>query len=481
MTNFVSQLADVLGAGAVLTDPADMAKYVRSWSGNETGKALCVVRPANTQEVSTTMAAAYGEGIGVVPQSGNTGLAGGSIPDSSGRAIVLSLERMNRLREISAAALTMTVEAGCVLAKLHETVEAQGLFFPLNFGAKGSCMIGGNLATNAGGSNVVRYGNTRELCLGIEVVLPDGRVMDLLSGLRKNNTGYDLRDLFVGSEGTLGIITAATMKLYPLPKARATALVSVVSLADALSVLNRVQAESGGAVEAFEIMPNAFLRQAQRHKPDLLQPFRDPPRYGVMIEIAATSDEAATPDADGAVPVAATLQRACEAALEDGLIQDAIFAGSESQRLDIWKLREAALEVTNSVQTKIGFDISLPLDRIHAFVDETQKIVDRAVTGAYLNPLGHLGDGNLHLGIWCDPDGDAAAFTAKADEMKNAVLDLLAANGGSFSAEHGISSHKLGEMRTYKDAVALDVMRAIKAALDPKNMMNPGRTIPSAN
>lgn len=481
MNEFVTKLMGIFPAGTILTDPVDMAKYVRSWSGNETGKAIAVVRPANTAEVSIAMAAAYAEGVAVVPQSGNTGLAGGSIPDDSGSAIVLSLERMNRIREISVSALTMTVEAGCVLASLHETVEAQGLFFPLNFGAKGSCMIGGNLATNAGGSNVVRYGNTRELCLGLEVVLPDGRVMDLLSGLRKNNTGYDLRDLFVGSEGTLGIITAATMKLYPLPKARATALVSVQSLADALSVLNRVQAESGGAVEAFEIMPNAFLRQAVRHKPDLLQPFRDPPRYGVMIEIAATSDEAAKPDADGVLPIAATLQRAAEAALEDGLIQDAIFAGSEAQRLDIWKLREAALEVTNSVTTKIGFDISLPLERIHAFVDETQKIVDRKVTGAHLNPLGHLGDGNLHLGIWCDPEGDAETFKAKAGEMKTSVLDLLARSGGSFSAEHGIGSHKLGEMRKYKDAVALDVMRSIKAALDPKNMMNPGRTIPPGN
>jgi FAD/FMN-containing dehydrogenase len=481
MTSFVSKLANSLGAGAVLTDPADMAKYLRSWSGNETGKAFAVVRPANTAEVSKTMAAAYADGIAVVPQSGNTGLAGGSIPDESGTAIVLSLERMNRIREISASARTMTVEAGCVLASLHETVEAQGLFFPLNFGAKGSCMIGGNLATNAGGSNVVRYGNTRELCLGLEVVLPDGRVMDLLSGLRKNNTGYDLRDLFVGSEGTLGIITAATMKLYPLPKARATGLVAVESLADALGVLNCVQAESGGAVEAFEIMPTAFLRQAARHKPDLLRPFNELPRYGVMIEIAATSDAAAISDSDGVLPVSAMLQRACEAALEDGLIHDAIFAGSEAQRLEIWRLREAALEVTNSVKTKIGFDISLPLERIHAFVAETQKMVDRTIAGAHLNPLGHLGDGNLHLGIWCDPEADADAFKAKAAEMKSAVLDLLARSGGSFSAEHGIGSHKLAEMRKYKDPVALDVMRAIKSALDPKNLMNPGRTIPSGN
>ena len=481
MNAFVSKLAESLGAGAVLSDPADMAKYVRSWSGNETGKALCVVRPANTAELSRALAAAFEAGIPVVPQSGNTGLAGGSIPDDSGRAIVLSLERMNRIREISASALTMTVEAGCVLARLHETVEAQGLFFPLNFGAKGSCMIGGNLATNAGGSNVVRYGNTRELCLGMEVVLPDGRVMDLLSGLRKNNTGYDLRDLFVGSEGTLGIITAATMKLYPLPKARATAIVAVESLADALLVLNRVQAESGGAVEAFEMMPDAFLRQAQRHKPELLQPFAHLPRYAAMIEIAATSDAAAIADSDGVLPVAATLQRACEAALEHGLIQDAVFAASEGQRQEIWKLREAALEVTNSVKSKIGFDISLPLERIHDFVAETQKIVDASVKGVVLNPLGHLGDGNLHLGIWCEPDADAEAFKAGAAKMKSAVLDLLARSGGSFSAEHGIGSHKLAEMRAYKDPVALDAMRAIKAALDPKGIMNPGRTIPAGN
>lgn len=478
MTDFAAQLTALLGPDAVIVEPADMAKYLTDWSGTHSGTALAVVRPGNTAEVSLVLKHAYGAGVPVVPQSGNTGLAGGGVPDASGRSILLSLERMNEIREISASALTMTVEAGCVLAKLHETVEAQNLFFPLNFGAKGSCMIGGNLSTNAGGSNVVRYGNTRELCLGLEVVMPDGRVINLLSGLRKNNTGYDLRDLFIGAEGTLGVITAATMKLYPLPKARATALVAVDSLADALTLLNRVQAASGGAVEAFEMMPRIFLKTAAKHKPDLMSPFRESPPYAAMIEIAATSDAEAAPDADGTLPVMRTLQVAAEDALEDGIIQDAVFAASEAQRLDIWRLREAALEVTNSVKTKIGFDISLPLDRIDKFVAETQMIVERYVTGAHLNPLGHLGDGNLHLGIWCDPEGDADAFKAHAKDMKESVLDLLARSGGSFSAEHGIGSSKLGEMSKYKDPVALSVMREIKAALDPKGIMNPGRLLP---
>jgi len=477
MADFISSLKSKFDDSTVLTDAQDMSKYVTDWPGKMTGKALAVVRPTSTEDVAAMVKLAFETGTPIVPQGGNTSVAGGSIPDDSGAAIVLSLERMNKILEISPAAMTMTVEAGCVLETLQNTVEEQDLFFPLNFGAKGSCMIGGNLATNAGGQNVVRYGNTRELCLGIEAVLPDGRIINLLSGLRKDNTGYDLRDLFIGSEGTLGVITAATMKLFHLPKARATSYAVVPDISRGLELLNRAQAETGGAVEAFELIPRVFLELVQKHAPQHHIPFENIPELCVLIEIAATSDAEAVVGEDGVLPISAKLEKILESGFEDGLVLDAVIASSEAQRREMWEMREGALEVVTAAGTRVGFDISLPLDQVHGFVDEMTQRAEAIMPNLKMCHMGHLGDGNLHYSVF-PPEGESEAFLANADAIKTAVYGSISDFGGSFSAEHGIGTTKLCAMTNYKDPVALAVMQQIKATLDPKGIMNPGKLLP---
>ncbi|MBT3990709.1 MAG: FAD-binding oxidoreductase [Rhodospirillaceae bacterium] len=477
MIDIITELKSQFDSATVLTDDQDMAKYITDWPGTMTGRALAVVRPTNTTDVAAVMKLAFETATPVVPQSGNTSVAGGSVPDDSGTAIVLSLERMNKIRDVSPSAMTMTVEAGCVLETLHQTVEAQDLFFPLNFGAKGSCMIGGNLATNAGGQNVVRYGNTRELCLGIEAVMPDGRIVNLLSGLRKDNTGYDLRDLFIGSEGTLGIITVATMKLFHLPKARATTFAVVPDISRGLELLNRAQAETGGAVEAFELIPRVFLEMVQKYGPQHTIPFKEIPELCVLIEIAATSDAESIASEGGATPVSEKLEKILEAGFEDGSVLDAVIASSEAQRREMWDMREGALEIVTAAGARIGFDISLPLDQVHAFVDEMTRQSEAILPGLRMCHMGHLGDGNLHYSIY-PPEGQADEMMAKADEIKAAVYAAIGDFGGSFSAEHGIGTSKLYAMTNYKDPVALAVMLQIKATLDPKGIMNPGKLLP---
>ncbi len=477
MNVLIENLVSILGVPNVLIDPQDQAKYMTDWPGNKTGQAQAVVRPASTDEVSKVMKLANDTGTPVVPQSGNTGVAGGSIPDQSGDAILLSLERMNTIREISPKAQTIVVEAGCILEKIHTTVEDMGLFFPLTFGARGSCMIGGNLATNAGGSNVVKYGNTRDLCLGIEAVMPSGEIMNLLSGLHKNNTGYDLRNLLIGSEGTLGIITAATLKLYPLPKARGTCLATVHDISGGLELLNRMQTETGGAVEAFELMPRGLFELLARHLSHLSQPFTDIPEMSVLIEIAATSDKDAKSDESGTSPISRKLEDVMGSALKDNLVTDAVIATSEAQRRDLWTLRESALEAITAEGERIGFDIALPLDAVHDFVSEMAATVERIVPGARLLPVGHLGDGNLHYTVFPN-EGDSEALLEQAANIKSAVYGPLSRYGGSFSAEHGIGATKLEEMSNFKDPAALAVMHRIKIALDPKGIMNPGRVLP---
>jgi len=477
MTDMLEKLTAIVGEANVLTSSEDQTKYVTDWPGKNTGKALAVARPANTEEVSKVMKLAFEMETPVFPQSGNTGVAGGSIPDQSGEAIVLSLERMNTIRDISPSARTIVAEAGCVLETVHNTVEEIGLFFPLSFGAKGSCMIGGNLATNAGGSNVVKYGNTRDLCLGIEAVMPNGEIMNLLSGLHKNNTGYDLRNLLIGSEGTLGVITAATLKLYPLPKARGTCLAVVHDISGGLELLNRMQAETGGAVEAFELMPKHLFELLAKHLPHLNQPFTDIPDMSVLIEIAATSDKDAEADESGTTPIAAKLEEVLGAAFEDELVTDAVIASSEAQRQEMWTLRESALEAVTAEGEKIGFDIALPLDLVHGFVDEMAATVERIVPGARMLPVGHLGDGNLHYTVF-PKEGETEMLMDNAPDIKLAVYGPLSSYGGSFSAEHGIGTGKLAEMKAFKDPTALAVMKSVKEALDPKGIMNPGRVLP---
>ena len=476
MSDFITKLENEIDASSLITDKSEMAKYITDWSGKITGNALAVLRPRNTSEVSKIMGLAYEFEIPVVPQGGNTSVAGGSVPDDTGNSVVISLERMNKVRDISVSAMTITIEAGCILEKLQQIAEDKGLFFPLNFGAKGSCMIGGNLATNAGGQNVVRYGNTRELCLGVEAVFSDGRIMNLLSGLRKDNTGYDLRDLLIGSEGTLAIITAATMKLFHPPQARSTTLAIIPDIDTGLELLNRAQAQTGGAVEAFELIPRVFLELVKKHAPQFQMPFPEIPDLCVLIEIAPTS-----PQNSNNKEVDNNAKEQLENILEDGindeLVLDAVIASSEGQRREMWEMRESALEIITKEGNRIGFDISLPLNKVQAFVREMEFRAGSLVKNLRMCHMGHLGDGNLHYAIF-PPEEDPDALNLKSEEIKKAVYDAISSFNGSFSAEHGIGTSKLFAMNNYKDPVALDIMQQIKVKLDPKMIMNPGKLLP---
>ena len=476
MSDFITKLENEIDASSLITDKSEMAKYITDWSGKITGNALAVLRPRNTSEVSKIMGLAYEFEIPVVPQGGNTSVAGGSVPDDTGNSVVISLERMNKVRDISVSAMTITIEAGCILEKLQQIAEDKGLFFPLNFGAKGSCMIGGNLATNAGGQNVVRYGNTRELCLGVEAVFSDGRIMNLLSGLRKDNTGYDLRDLLIGSEGTLAIITAATMKLFHPPQARSTTLAIIPDIDTGLELLNRTQAQTGGAVEAFELIPRVFLELVKKHAPQFQMPFPEIPDLCVLIEIAPTS-----PQNSNNKEVDNNAKEQLENILEDGindeLVLDAVIASSEGQRREMWEMRESALEIITKEGNRIGFDISLPLNKVQAFVREMEFRAGSLVKNLRMCHMGHLGDGNLHYAIF-PPEEDPDALNLKSEEIKKAVYDAISSFNGSFSAEHGIGTSKLFAMNNYKDPVALDIMQQIKVKLDPKMIMNPGKLLP---
>ena len=456
-----------LGAAHVLTGEA-AAPYARDWTGAYRGAPLAVARPASTAEVAAVLRRAHAAGTPVVPVAGNTGLAGGAMaPEGS---VMLSLSRMDRIREVRAEARVAVVEAGVVLSRLHEAAEAEGLVFPLTFGAKGSAMIGGVLSTNAGGSNVLRYGNTRSLCLGLEAVLADGRVLDLQSAVHKDNTGYDLKDLLIGAEGTLGIITAATVKLFSKPLAYATATVAAPSVRDALSLLHRLQDATGGGVECFEYMPRHYVEQHIRHMGGA-EPFAAPHEVNLLVEVGATAPRDAEARPDGTVPVQEMLAETLAALMAEGAVLDAVVATSEAQRRAMWARREAAGELMLHVGRLLNLDVALPLDRVEDFLQRAEAGRQRIDPGSKLSIVSHLGDGNVHWTV-CPTD---PALDVPLTEM---VEDAVAALGGSFSAEHGIGLAKRGTMARRKDAVALDVMRAIKAAMDPKGILNPGKVVP---
>jgi len=465
----VADLAALLGPAHVLTGP-DLAAYCSDWTGHYTARPLAVARPADTGEVAACLRLASAHRVPVVPVGGRTGLVGGAMTTGG---LMLSLERMNRIREIRAPARIAIVEAGVVLAHLHEAAAAQGLYFPLWFGARGSAMVGGALSTNAGGSNVLRYGSTRALCLGLEVVLADGRVLDLMSALHKDNSGYDLRDLFIGAEGTLGVITAAVMKLVPAPRAHATATLALSSLADALALLNRLQGATGGTVEAFEYMPAAYLRRLVEARPDISLPFATIPEVTILVELGATAPRDADPLPDGSVPIANLLADTLAPLLAEGTLLDAVIAQSESQRRTMWQRRELAAEVMFARKPFFEADIALPLDRIETFFTQVEARLQALDAGAESLSIAHLGDGNVHFAVY--PSRDDPALE---DSVINAVEDVVQALGGSFSAEHGVGLMKLASMARRKDRVALDVMRTLKAALDPGNLMNPGKVLP---
>ena len=466
---FVEDLEAAVGAANVLTGP-DMARYSRDWMGRYEGQPTAVVRPASTAEVAACVKIAAQHGLPVVPISGNTGLVGGTMTKGG---LLLTLERLNRIRQVKRDAKLVIAEAGVILTRLHETAEKEGLYFPLWFGARGSAMLGGVLSTNAGGSNVLRYGSTRGLCLGLEVVLPDGRVLNLMSELHKDNSGYDLKNLFIGAEGTLGIITGAVMKLVPAPKAHATATLAARSLPDALTLLNRMQEATGNRVEAFEFMPRTYSERLREARPDLGLPFDHIPEVTILIEAATTVPGEATPGVNGDIPLVATLEQILSEMMEAGLITDAILARSEQQRRAMWARREAAAEIGVGLYPEVDTDVCIPLDKVETFLTEAIRRLEALDPGARTITVAHLGDGNLHFTAY--PTRDDKALK---DEVLEAIEDVVADFGGSFSAEHGVGLSKLPSMQRRKDPVALDVMRNLKHALDPQNLMNPGKVIP---
>jgi FAD/FMN-containing dehydrogenase len=465
----IAELTARFGAGHVLTG-ADTARFVGDWTGKYTAAPLAVVRPGSTAEVAETLRLAARHGVPVVPVGGGTGLVGGSMTTGG---LMISLERMNRIRELRPEARLAVVEAGVVLSRLHDAADAAGLNFPLWFGARGSAMIGGVLSTNAGGSNVLRYGSTRALCLGLEVVLADGRVLNLMSELHKDNSGYDLKSLFIGAEGTLGIITAAVMKLVPKARAHATAMLVARSLPDALTLLNRLQESTGGLVEAFEFMPRSYMDRLSVVRPDLGQPFGAVHDVTILVELGSTSARDCVPGPDGSLPLVTLLEDTLAAMMEDGVVLDAVFATTEAQRRTMWARREAAAELTQGWLPSIDTDVAVPLTAVDAFMRQALARLRDIDPDAQTLTVAHLGDGNLHFTIFPTDDDPALG-----DAILTAVEDVVQDLGGSFSAEHGVGLSKRASMARRKDPVALDVMRSLKALLDPGNLLNPGKILP---
>ncbi|WP_066155914.1 FAD-binding oxidoreductase [Hydrogenophaga pseudoflava] len=472
MNELITTLRSIVGHAQVLThdDPAtDLSAWEQDWRKRLRGRALAVVRPGHTAEVAAVVKACAAAGVSIVPQGGNTGLVVGSVPDDSGTQVVLSLTRMNAVRTIDGDNLTMTVEAGCVLQVLQETAERAGFLFPLSLAAEGSCTIGGNLATNAGGTQVVRYGNARELCLGLEVVTAQGEVWNGLSGLRKDNTGYDLRDLFVGSEGTLGVITAATMKLYPLPAAQLTAWAAVPSLEAAVQLLGLAHRHLGAGLTGFEVMGRFALSLVAKHFAQQRVPLWADHPYCVLLE---NSDSESEDHARG------QFERLLETAFENGVVSDAVVAENLSQAHALWHIRESIPLAQAEEGLNIKHDISIPVSKIPAFCAETDALLQREIPGVRLVNFGHLGDGNLHYNVQAPEGGDPATFLREQEERVNhLVFDQVARFEGSISAEHGVGSLKVDKLPDYKDPVALALMRSIKQALDPQNILNPGRVL----
>ena len=461
-------LRAIVGPAHVLVDEGEIAPFLTDWRGRFTGRARAVLLPLDTAQVAAIVAACLDAHVPIVPQGGRTGLVLGSVPDASGNAIVLSLRRLNRIRAIDVANRTMTVEAGCILAAIQAAAAQAGMLFPLSLAAEGSCTIGGNLSTNAGGTAVLRYGNTRELCLGLEVVTAQGQVWDGLRGLRKDNTGYALRELFIGAEGTLGVITAAVLKLYPAPQAALTALVALESPRHALALLGLLQARCGATLTGFELMSAFCLQLVAHHFPDLPRPFSRPHPQYALVELSSNES---SQHAQG------LLETALGAALEDGVALDAVVAASVQQALGLWRLREHIPLAQAAAGKNIKHDISLPVSRIPDFIVHADAALQAAFAGCQPVTFGHLGDGNLHYNIAPPVDVGHEAFLGNQAAINRIVHDAVTLFGGSISAEHGIGALKRDELAHYKSPVELDMMRAIKAALDPLGIMNPGKIL----
>jgi FAD/FMN-containing dehydrogenase len=467
---FLAELQALLGPGQVLTG-ADTDSYTLDWRGRYRGRALAVARPGSTGEVAQVVQLCDRHKVPVVPQGGNTSLCGGATPDNEGSALILSLARLNRVRAVDTDNDTITVEAGCILQAVQQAAQDAGRLFPLSLAAEGSCTIGGNLSTNAGGTQVLRYGNTRELTLGLEVVTPQGQIWNGLRGLRKDNTGYDLRDLYVGSEGTLGIITAATMKLYPLPVARCTALLALASVEDGVQLLGRARNGFGAALTGFELMAGNCLQAVVRLFPQQRLPFSGESAQSPWFALLELSDSES--EAHARERFEAVLGQA----LEDGLASDAAIAENVAQTRALWHLRESIPLAEAELGKAIKHDVALPISRLADFVRTTNALLQKDFPGVGHVIFGHLGDGNLHYNVTPAPGQSEEALLALQPKVYRVVHDSVNAHHGSISAEHGVGQLKVDEITRYKDPLEIDLMRRVKAALDPAGIMNPGKVV----
>ena len=464
---FHQRIAELLGPSGLIADPAGMAPYLEEERGLFHGKARLVARPASTGELAELVRLCAEEGVGIVPQGGNTGLCGGGSPGGDDQ-IVVSLARLNRIREVDPVNFTMTVEAGVVLQTVQNAAESVDCLFPVSLGAEGSCQIGGNISTNAGGTGVLRYGNTREQVLGLEVVLPDGRIWDGLKALRKDNTGYDLKQLFIGGEGTLGIVTAAVLKMYPRARDQQTAFCALKNLHASLALLGRARNASGDQVTGFELVPRIGLQMGVDLVPGVTDPFDRPHDWYALIELSSSRPDAGLRD---------VLEGLLGEAFEDGEVLDAVVAESLEQRKALWKIREGIPEAQKKAGGSIKHDVSVPVAQVPFFSERASRADEKAMEGVRVVPFGHLGDGNIHFNLSQPVGADKEAFLGHWAEMNRIVHDIVVEMHGSISAEHGIGRLKKGELAHYKSPVELDLMRRIKQALDPQGLMNPGNIL----
>ena len=453
-------IREIVGPKACVTGPDDLEPHIIETRGLWRGHCDMAVSPATTEEVAKVVSLCFEAGVAIVPQGGNTGLVGGGVPSGG---IVLTTRRLNKILEIDPVNYTLTAEAGCILANIQEAAKKKDRLFPLSLGAEGSCQIGGNLSTNAGGVQVLRYGNARDLTLGLQVVLPDGQVWDGLRGLRKDNTGYDLKDLFIGAEGTLGIITAAVLKLFPLPHQRQTALVAMNGAEQALALFQQAQDKAGDALTAFEYINRQSVELAVAHIEGVGDPFGDAHDCYVLVELSGVGQE--------------TMEDVLGQALEDGGVVDAVIAASDTQAQSLWRLREAIPEAQPLAGASIKHDVSVPVSKVPEFLSRATAMVENELAGIRVCAFGHLGDGNIHYNLSQPPDMDGDVFLGQWDRFNRLVHDLVGDLGGSFSAEHGIGTLKRDDLVRYKSATEVELMKTIKSAIDPKGIMNPGKVL----
>ncbi len=461
-------LGGILSPDEILTDPADIEPFLTDHRNLDHGRALAGVVPHTVEQISKVARFCNDNRIGVVPHGGNTGYCGGATPDDSAAQVVISLRRLNRIRSVDPLNYSLIAEAGCILADVQRAADDVERFFPLSLGSEGTCQIGGNLSTNAGGLSVLRYGMMRDLVLGLEVVLADGRVLSLLSALRKDNTGYDIKSLFLGAEGTLGIITAASVKLFPKIRSSATAFAAVRDVRSAVDLLARLREASGDRVSSFELIPRIGIDLTTRHIPGVMDPLQKSYSWYVLCELTS---------ARGAEPLEAVMEEALASALEDSLVLDAVLSRNERERAALWKIRETIPEAQRIDGASLKHDISVSITAIPQFVEQASAWVEANVPDGRLVVYGHVGDGNLHFNINQAPASDRDTFLAREPVIKRALHDLVLEFGGSFSAEHGIGQLKVEELERYASPVELDLMRAVKHALDPNGVLNPGKVL----